>query len=479
MTLHLPPSGASAFAAGVSAMAGHDTERQKQDLQDLRDALTQAEQHFRAALAASPELAEAWVNLALLREQAGDDAEAEACYQRALALQLSPLASATTRLNYGGLLARQKRLDEAEMVYAQGLREAPDQPSLWSNLGALYAARRLDDEAEACFERALTFDPAYAKALFNRGVLHLRLGRWGDGWMGLEARDWYAALAERLPCRRWSGEPLAGCSILIGYEAGHGDMIQFCRYAAQLKAAGASKVDLLCHPALKRLMRSLAAVDDVWGFDETLPGDCTYDYWVPPLSLPYLFAVRPDTPTVLPYLHAEPALLAHWAGALPAAGLRVGLVWKGNPRFENDADRSLPALASLAALGQVDGIHFISLQKGAGEDEAAAPPAGLSVLNLGPQMRDFADAAALVAQLDLVISVDTAMAHLAGALGKPCWLLLPHYQTDWRWLDQRSDSPWYPGVMRLFRQTMDGDWATVVEALVFELKNLTQRYNAN
>ncbi|MFZ4288814.1 tetratricopeptide repeat protein [Variovorax sp. HJSM1_2] len=469
-------AGAAAFVAGVSAMAGHDTERQKQV---LRDALAQAEQHFRAAVAAAPDLAQAWVNLALLREQAGDDTEAETCYQRALALPLAPLESATTRLNYGGLLARQKRLDEAEMVYAQGLRELPEQPGLWSNLGALYAARRLDDEAEACYERALAFDPAYAKALFNRGVLHLRQGRWGDGWMGLEARDWYAALAERLPCRRWSGEPLAGCSILIGYEAGHGDMIQFCRYAAQLKAAGALRVDLLCHPALKRLMHSLTAVDDVWGFDESLPVDCGYDYWVPPLSLPYLFAIRPDTPTVLPYLQAEPALVAHWAGSLPAGGLRVGLVWKGNPRFENDADRSLPSLLCLAPLGEVSGVHFISLQKAAGEDEAAKPPAGLPVVNLGPQMRDFADAAALVAQLDLVISVDTAMAHLAGALGKPCWLLLPHYQTDWRWLDQRTDSPWYPGVMRLFRQTREGDWAPVVDELLLALQALTQRYNAH
>lgn len=468
--------GEAAFTAGVSAMAGNDVEQVKQE---LRAALAQAEQHFRAALAQAPDMVEAWVNLGLLREQAGDDAEAEASYQRALALNPSAVVQATVFLNLGGLLARQKRLDEAEMVYAQALRVAPDQPGIWSNLGALYAARRQDDEAEACYERALKLNPAYEKALFNRGVLHLRQGRWSEGWMGMEARDWYAALAQRLPCPRWLGEPLQGSSVLIGFEAGHGDMVQFCRYAANLKAAGAVQVGVLCHPALTRLMRSLEGVDAVFGFDVDLPSDQPFDFWVPPLSLPYLFATRTDTPVTLPYLHAEPALLAHWAASLPSTGLRVGLVWKGNPLFENDADRSLPALSVLAPLGQIDGVHFISLQKGAGEDEAAHPPHGLPVLNLGPQMRDFADAAALVAQLDVVIAVDTAMAHLAGALGKPCWLLLPRYQTDWRWLDDRADSPWYPGVMRLFRQQTNGDWAPVIEALVAELKNLTQRYNVD
>ncbi len=474
---HAPATpGEAAFAAGVSAMTGAEAENTKQQ---LRAELAQAEQHFRAALGQDPGMVEAWVNLGLIRESAGDDAEAETCYLRALALHPGQSALVTTCLNLGGLLARQKRLDEAEMVYAQALRVAPDQPGIWSNLGALYAARRQDDEAEACYERALKLNPAYEKALFNRGVLHLRQGRWSEGWMGMEARDWYAALEARLPFPRWQGESLQGSRVLIGFEAGHGDMIQFCRYAAQLKAAGAAKVGLLCHPALKRLMCRMTGVDEVFAFDEDLPGDQPFDYWVPPLSLPYLLATRIDTPVTLPYLHAEPALLAHWAAYLPSKGLRVGLVWKGNPLFENDADRSLPALSLLAPLGQIDCVHFISLQKGAGEDEAAHAPAGLPVLNLGPQMRDFADAAALVVQLDLVIAVDTAMAHLAGALGKPVWLMLPRYQTDWRWLDDRTDSPWYPHVMRLFRQSTNGDWAPVVDAMVTALRNLTQRYNVD
>ena len=145
------------------------------------------------------------------------------------------------------------------------------------------------------------------------------------------------------------------------------------------------------------------------------------------------------------------------------------MVWRGSPQFENDADRSLPSLDVLAPLGAMSGVCWVSLQKGAGEDEALHPPTNMPLLPLGAQAQDFADMAALVSCLDLVISVDTAVAHLAGALGKPVWVLLPHYMTDWRWLDDRADSPWYPGVMRLFRQTTAagdmGGWAPVVQAV--------------
>ena len=144
-------------------------------------------------------------------------------------------------------------------------------------------------------------------------------------------------------------------------------------------------------------------------------------------------------------------------------------MWKGNPNFENDADRSLPSLEVLAPLWKVAGVNFISLQKGAGEEEAAKPPNGLALINLGSQFADFADTAAVVMNLDLVICVDTAIAHLTGALGKPCWVLLPEYKTDWRWLIDHTDSPWYPGVMRLFRQSTIGDWDSVVNELVVAL----------
>jgi len=430
----------------------------------------EAERAFRAAVAFAPDLAEAWSNLGLLLEEGDQDAEAEACYRRALALHPH---IAETHVNLGGLLARHKRFDDAEAAYAQALQLDPTQPGTWSNLGVLYASQRLDDEAEACFERALEMAPQLPRARFNLGVLRLRQGRLEEGWQGLEARDWYAGLNRQLRCPRWSGRALDGRSVLIGYEVGHGDMVQFSRYAALLKVRGAGPVTLLCHPALKRLFASLAGVDDVLGFDAPWP-DAQWDVWLPLMSLPFHFDTRLDTiPARLPYLRAEPALVQRWAAELPPRpALRVGLAWKGNPRFENDADRSLASLAVLAPLWRVPGVQFVSLQKGAGEDEAANPPSAQPLLHVGGRMSDFADAAAIMDQLDVVIAVDTAMAHLAGALNKPCWLLLPRYQTDWRWFEDRADSPWYPGVMRLFRQAEPGDWQPVVTALVQALQAL-------
>ena len=430
----------------------------------------EAESAFRRAVALAPGMAEAWSNLGLMLEHRGDDAEAEACYRQALALR--PHLS-ETQVNLGGLLGRHKRFDEAEAAYAQALRLDPHQAGTWSNLGVLYASQRLDEEAEACYERALAITPDLPRARFNFGVMRLRQGRLEEGWLGLEARDWYAGLNRQLGCPRWSGEPLDGRSILVAYEVGHGDMLQFVRYAPLLKARGAGAVTLLCHPALKRLFGTLAGVDRLLGFDERWP-ETHWDMWTPLMSLPFLFDTRLDSlPAPLPYLRAEPGWTDAWAEALPPSpGLRVGLAWKGNPGFENDADRSLASLAVLAPLWQVAGVQFVSLQKGAGEDEAASPPAGLALAHLGGRMADFADAAGIMAHLDLVIAVDTAMAHLAGALNKPCWVLLPHFQTDWRWLEDRTDSPWYPGVMRLFRQSADRDWRPVVDAVAQALQSL-------
>lgn len=186
------------------------------------------------------------------------------------------------------------------------------------------------------------------------------------------------------------------------------------------------------------------------------------------MRLPGLFDTRLDSiPAPIPYLKPQPELVRHWRERLPQQGLRVGLAWKGNPDFENDADRSLPSLMTLAPLAAVP-AHFVSMQKGRGEAEALQPPVGMSLHAIGPQLSDFADTAAVIANLDLVISVDTAVAHLAGALGKPCWLLLPDYRCDWRWMTERSDSPWYPS-MRLFRQTPGGGWAPVIEQVAAAL----------
>lgn len=444
---------AALFAAGSDCLAGGD--------------LAGAEALLCEALRLAPELAEAHANLALVRERQGQPEAAEASYRRALAL--APRQSGIL-VNYAGLLAARRRHADAEALYLAALQADPGSVRAWTHLGVLLATGKREDEAEQCYRTALGLDPDAAEARFDLAYLLLRQGRYAEGWPCLEARDWYAPIERSLGLPRWQGEALAGKSLLIGLEAGHGDMIQFCRYVPLLKAAGARRVSVLCHPPLARLLRTLPGVDEVLAVGDPAPAE-SWDYWSPPLSLPCHLQTRLETiPGRLPYLAAEPALVEAWAARMAAgAGLRVGLVWKGNPRFENDGERSLSSLHELAPLAGIPGLRFYSLQKGAGEAEASDPGRPFPIVDLGSRIADFTDTAAIIANLDLVISVDTAAAHLAGALGKPCWVLLPDYQTDWRWLAGRDDSPWYPGVVRLFRQPAGGGWSPVIAAVAAAL----------
>jgi tetratricopeptide (TPR) repeat protein len=420
---------------------------------------------FRATLALAPGLAAAHVNLGLLLVQSGSLDEAGHHYRTALACDPAHLQA---HLHLGVLLASQKQFTAAESVYRQALQIDPQSPAALSNLGVLLACVQREEEAESCYRHALAIDRGYRNASFNLAYLLLRQGRFDEGWAAFEARDWYARLDRFFQVPRWHGEALAGKSLVIGFEGGHGDMLQFCRYAAVAKTLGAAHVAMVCHPALKTLLARVAAIDTVYGYDEDVPAT-GWDYWTPPLSFPWALGTRLDTiPASLPYLHAAPGKVAAFAPMLAVAGrrLRVGLAWQGNPHFENDSERSLAAVEVLAPLFALEACFF-SLQKGAGRQDAAHP----AITDLAPHLSDFDDTAAIVAQLDLVITVDSAVTHLAGALGTPCWVMLPAFKTDWRWLTDRTDSPWYPGVMRLFRQTQAGDWTGVVDAIKSALQD--------
>ena len=433
--------------------------------------VTGAEASFRKSIQLAPNFAEAHANLGLLLDRQGVTDAAEVYYRRSI--ELNP-AIPETHLNLGAFLANKKRFNEAEVAYRQAIALSPDSPAGWSNLGVLYACMKREEEAEQCYRTAMSLDDSYATARFNLSYLLLRQGRLEEGWFCLEARNSYAAPATHLSCPRWRGEALVGKSILISYEAGHGDMIHFCRYATVLKVQGAASITMICHPALKTLFATLDGVDAIISFDEQIPA-AGWDFWIPLLSIPHCCKTGIDSiPAMIPYLQVATSRVEKWAPRLPKGGFRVGLVWKGNPLFESDADRSLPSLGMLTPLGAVAGVHFISLQKGAGEDEAAHPPIGLPLINLGYELDDFADTAAVVMGLDLVICTDTAIAHLTGALGKPCWVLLSEYKTDWRWLTERTDSPWYPGIMRLFRQPVMGDWDAVIAEVVAALEQLVR-----
>ncbi|AZP11301.1 tetratricopeptide repeat protein [Undibacterium parvum] len=434
--------------------------------------LVAAEKAYIAALAVAPEMPEALANLALLQEHAGQLEVAQTYYQQALALDPDSLQ---VQLNLGVLLTKRKRFGEAELVYLQTLALAPESAAAWSNYGMLLACMQREREAEDCYRSALEIDENYAKAGFNLAYILLRQGRFEEGWQYLEARDSDQIYAHRFNFPRWQGQALSGKSVLIVFEAGHGDMIHFCRYAQILKSMGACQIGLICHPALKRLFASLPGVDHLFDFNQELPAS-GWDYWSPPMSLPYYCQTRLETiPAPIPYLAAEAQRIAAWAQRLPSDNLcklRVGLAWQGNPLFENDADRSLASIALLRPLMEVAGVQFVSLQKGPGQDQL--PREGFEVLPYGAELEDFADTAALIANLDLVISVDTAVAHLAGAMGKTCWLLLPDYRADWRWLTDRQDTPWYPS-MRLFRQSRGGDWPAVIQRVATALQELADR----
>ena len=448
-----------------------------------------AEALYREALVHNPLFPQAHANLGYLLDHRGALQEAERAMRTAISM--AP-ALCGVRLNLGALLLQQKRLAEAEAVYADALALEPDVAALWSNLGSLYIAMQREDDAQTCLNKALQLDPDAKNAAFNLAYLRLRHGHFREGWQLFEARDWYATMAAHFQFPRWQGESLRERALLLSFEAGHGDVIQFCRYATLLKARGAARVSLVCHPALVRLMQSLPALDQVISFTDAVPAT-GYDYWLPLLSAPLYCHTGPTVGDVgdvgeisvygeTPYLYADPLLTNTWAGALPPAGpLRVGLVWQGNPAFENDRDRSLPTMDLLKPLWTVadaEKLVFISLQKGRGEAEAqqfsTQPQTPLTCL--GHRMEDFADAAAIVSQLDLVISVDTAMAHLAGAVGTPCWTLLPDYMTDWRWGAQGTHSAWYPGAFVLFRQDKAQRWEPVIDRLTQALAAAVERH---
>jgi Flp pilus assembly protein TadD len=445
------------FSKGIQHLESHD--------------FPSAEGVFRRIIQVAPDLAEAHVNLGVTLEKTGAWQEAESCY--ACAVRLDP-GCLRAHLNLGALLVNQKRFGEAGQLYDRAIELFPASPALWSNIGVLRTCLKDETEAERCCRTALRLDETYAKARFNLSYLLLRQGRFEEGLQALEARSWNLDLLARIPGPRWQGESLAGRSLLIGCEGGYGDMIQFGRYASVLKGGGAARIGIVCHPALKRLFATLPGVDAVVALGETIPGP-DWDFWTLPLSLPLHCGTRLDSiPAPIPYLRAQSEEVLRWRSRLPMEGIRVGLAWKGNPLFENDADRSLSRLNLLAPLAAVRHVQFISLQKGAGQDEALQPPAGMRLFDPSPWIEDLADTAALLSTLDLVISVDTAVAHLAGALGIPCWVLLPHHKTDWRWLTDREDSPWYPGTMRLFRQPGPEDWTQVIEAVAAALERLAQ-----
>ncbi len=492
--------------------------------------LAQAEQIYRQILKQQPQQVEALNLLGVIACQYGKLDEGIALYRQALALKpgftmarenlclalvklgkqmIDEAISTYTQIvtfepqnipayeNLGSLLVTQNRLDEALSFYHQGLGVQPDNPRLLNNMGAVlqqqgkstlaisYHRRALAiqpnyadaliglgtalqnqgnmDEAKEYLDRAVTLAPESPPAHYNRALVYLYMG---DYKLGFEEYEWRFKTDEFPPCPFpqpvWDGSNLNGKTLLLHAEQGMGDTIQFIRYAA-IAAQKGGRLILTCHPELIRLLSAMPGIDQVIPLGFPLPEFHTY---APLMSLPRILGTTIDTvPNQIPYLPVVPSSLK--LASPPGTQLKVGIVWSGGHLYKRNASRSCP-LTYFQQLLQIPQLAFYSLQKGITQTELQELGWSSLVTDLNDQLQDMADTAAAIAQLDLVITVDTSVAHLAGSLGKPVWTLLS-YLPDWRWMLHREDSPWYP-TMRLFRQSQPGDWEGVFVKVEKELR---------
>jgi tetratricopeptide (TPR) repeat protein len=425
----------------------------------------QAVECYNRALAINPNLPQTLNNLGNIYLARKEKDAALAAYDRALALDPN---FGDGHNNRGSALEQMDRLDEAMIEYVRAVELRPGFAVACNNAGNI--ARRLCrwDEAIIWCKRALSIDPRFEPARWNVGLIELTRGDYPAGLPKYELR--FVATSQRLPAGidrpRRDGDSLEGRTILLYAEQGLGDGWQAARYVPMVADRG-GKIVIECHKAQVGLMRRLKGVVDVIVSGDPRP---PYDLFSPMMSLPLLFGTTVATiPNDIPYLKPDPARVDAWRERLASyPGLKVGLIWNGSDH--PDPLRSI-ALGELAPLALIEGVQFFGLQFGAAAAEAKKAAAWMNIVDLSADVADFGETAACMMNLDLILTIDTAAAHLAGALGRPTWTLIP-FSPDWRWLLDRSDSIWYP-TMRLFRQTRRKIWADVVERVAVALRALT------
>jgi Tfp pilus assembly protein PilF len=443
---------------------------------------------YRQALHFDPDKVEAHNNLANLLQHLGRLDEAVASYHEALRRR-PDCAEAFT--NLGTALSVLGRMDESIASYRQALRLQPQCAEICNNLGLALIEHGKPVEALASFDQAVRIKPSYGEPRWNRSLLWLLNGDFANGWTEYEWR-WTQPNKGRRSFQQplWDGSALGGQAILLYAEQGLGDTLQFLRYVQLVQKRG-GKVIVECHPALLQLLAGFPGIHQLVGQGSQLPA---FDFQAPLLSLPRIFSTSLATiPCDVPYLKADSVLVDYWRRKMcgvrnPVSDVktasfdighrtsktercfRIGAAWQGNPTHRYDRQRSIP-VQHFARLAKVPGVCVISLQKGPGMGQLPAPAESLPIVHLGDHLDTtsgpFMDTAAVMMNLDLVITSDTAVAHLAGALAVPVWIALP-LVPDWRWLLKREDSPWYPGT-RLFRQTRCDDWEGVFERIASEL----------
>jgi tetratricopeptide (TPR) repeat protein len=471
----------------------------RQILQTARQLLNdrrfpEAARAFAAVLKVQPDCVEAHAQLGQLFFQANELPAALGCLQQAAKIspempRLNALMAAVFRklnrlvesaacceresrvspddpdAHYNLALARQtlQQIPEAIVSYRAALRLRPDYLDALLGLGRSFRQDRQTEAALKCFTEAVQLTPSDARANWELGTTQLALGQFRAGWKGFEWR-WklpdFTTPPPRYEQPQWDGRDLSGRRIFLHCEQGYGDVIQFSRYAALVAARG-GHVMLGCPKPLQSLIQTVPGVAEVVTTRQNLP---PFDTHAPLMSLPAIFGTTLETiPAAIPYIHPRTSPPAKWVEDLP--GKKVGIAWAGSSAHSNDANRSLPP-AFLKPLLKLTGLRWYSLQVGEAA-QALAHPDFAGIVDLGSRFGDFHDTAEAIRELDLVLAVDTAVAHLAGAMGKTVWLLLP-YEAEWRWMTAREDSPWYP-TMRLFRQATPGNWEELLESVAFEV----------
>ncbi len=418
------------------------------------------------ALALGPDLADAYNNLGVIMRSQRKFGAAIACYRRAIALG-NPTSGLLS--NLGNALRDAGRLEEAIVEHQKAVNMRQDSAPALYNLGLALRDFGQHETAVACFDRALSLRGEYVDCRWDRALTLLQMGRLEEGFAEYEWRWKLPEVTRRsFEAPAWDGGDLGDRTLLLWHEQGFGDMIQFVRCIRSIPRGPDSAVILFCQPELVRLFA------DVAGLDRVVPGNAApppCDVQAPLLSLPWLLGMRDGgTSAAVPYLSAaedHPFRLPED----PAGRLRVGLVWAGKPTHKNDRNRS-SGFTPFVNLLDLPRVAFFSLQKGPRAADVAESASVALVTDLASGIGDFADTAAILAQLDLLIGVDTAVVHLAGALNRPVWTLLP-FSCDWRWGVAGETTPWYPS-MRLFRQPRPGDWASVFRDLRAELAALAE-----
>lgn len=417
---------------------------------------------YQQALRIRPDFPQARFNLGLAMHEKGFTEEAAANYRKAI--QANP-KYAQAHNNLGNILKDQGLLLEALAQYQSAVQINPDYAEAWYNIGVVCHDQAEFDAALAHYQKATAIKPDYAEAHCNQAFIYLLKGDFTAGWRAYEWRlsrtDRHNVYPRQHDAPRWNGEPLEGKRLLVHYEQGLGDTLQFVRYMPMLKALGGT-VFLETQLPLAALLNRFPGVDALLTERDSVPP--AFDYVLPLLSCPKIFKTELGTvPGQVPYIQADPRKIEAWRPYFDRNIMNIGIVWAGRALHPNDRNRSC-SLQDFARLAGLPGIRLHGLQKGDAAQQAKQVRNHILNGNLGSLLNDFSDTAAVLSHLDLIISVDTAVVHLAGAMAKPVWTLLP-VEVDWRWMQEQQDSPWYP-TMRLFRQQISGDWTSVFDQVI-------------